>query len=67
MPKDIFGPSDADKSSEGFLDGDLLEQFLPLSESPEKLRVIMGDRDIYKLDLTQEETSRIIEQLQNLH
>lgn len=67
MPKDVFGSSDADKSSDGFIDGDLLEKFLPLADSSETLKVILGDRDIYKLDLSQEEIVKILEQIQSLH
>ena len=67
-PKTSRGSSDADPSAFGFVDGDFIEQFLTIVESPEKLRrVIEGGSAFERLKMSQPEISSILEHLQSLH
>jgi len=67
-PKNTRGPSDADGTAYGFIDGDFLEQFAGLQGTPKILdQVMKGGSDFEKLKMSEEEILKIIERLQSLH
>lgn len=67
-PKNTRGPSDADNAAFGFLDGDFLEQFLGLHDSPDRLKkALEGGSEPERLKLSQEQITKILEELQSLH
>lgn len=67
-PINSRGRSDAQSSSFGFLDGDLLEQFLNYSAtSPEIIQILAGKNEAEKLDLSYAECRSLLESLRNIH
>ncbi|KAF8895272.1 CPSF A subunit region-domain-containing protein [Infundibulicybe gibba] len=65
-PRDNRGPSDADVSAFGFLDGDFLERFLNLGE--EKIGKIMtGQNESERLGISRDSVQKTLENLQSMH
>ncbi|KAH9480543.1 DNA damage-binding protein 1a [Psilocybe cubensis] len=67
-PKNTRGLSDSDTAAYGFVDGDFLEEFLGVLDSPDILEKVMkGGSAPEKLKLTSDEIIKILQQLQSLH
>lgn len=62
------GPSDTDAEAYGFLDGDFIEQFLNYDElSPEMRRIMEGNSDPERLQLSHRQIVHTLETLQSMH
>ncbi|EIW81285.1 hypothetical protein CONPUDRAFT_56293 [Coniophora puteana RWD-64-598 SS2] len=67
-PKNARGRSDADNSSFGFLDGDLLERFLLFGDDEEAVRkVLEGSTEAEQLSIAPERIIKVLERLQSMH
>lgn len=67
-PKNTRGPSDADGAAYGFVDGDFLEEFLGVLDSPEILdKVMKGGSAPEQLKMTSDEIVKVLRHLQSLH
>ena len=57
-----------DASAYGFLDGDFLEKYLTILDSPEKLKQVLEGSSVFeKLKISQHQIQDVLEQLQRLH
>ena len=62
------GQSDADAEAYGFLDGDFIEKFLNYDESSlEMKRIIEGNSEPERLQMSHREIVHVLETLQSMH
>jgi len=67
-PKTLPGPGDVDATAYGFLDGDFLERYLTILDSPGKLKQVLDGGSVFeKLKISQHQIREALEQLQRLH
>ncbi|GJJ09699.1 hypothetical protein Clacol_003923 [Clathrus columnatus] len=67
-PKNHRGISDSITEATGFLDGDLLETFLDMpNDSPEAVKVLQGNSQAERLNISHGEVIQTLEHLQTLH
>lgn len=67
-PSNSRGPSDAQRSASGFIDGDFLDRYLSYNDSsPELARVLKGGNDAEILQWSNEELRSLLEKLRLMY